>query len=110
MIMSWLWDSMEPSISDTCMFLQNVQGISHIIHCTYSKARDATQIFEIKIMTQATKEEGRIVTEYGNALQTLWQELNYYRVFEMKCTADAVILKKFIEADCVCDFFGRSQQ
>ncbi|KAG7027549.1 hypothetical protein SDJN02_11563, partial [Cucurbita argyrosperma subsp. argyrosperma] len=60
---------MESSISDTCMFLQNAQVILDSIHRTYSKARDVAQ------------------------------ELDYYRVFEMNYTADALILKKFIEPD-----------
>ena len=41
MILSWLWDSMEPTISDTCMFLSSAKEIWDFIHRTYSKARDA---------------------------------------------------------------------
>ena len=41
MIMSWLWDSMEPMISDTCMFFSTAKEIWEFIRRTYSKARDA---------------------------------------------------------------------
>jgi len=44
--------------------------------------------------------------EYANSLQNLWQELNHYRVFEMKCANDAVTLKTFIEKDQVYDFLA----
>ena len=58
----------------------------------------------MKIMTKAMKQEGKIVIEYVNVLQTLWPELNYYRIFEMNCTTYILILKKFIETDHVYEF------
>ncbi|KAL6331497.1 hypothetical protein AAG906_011437 [Vitis piasezkii] len=48
MIMSWLWDSINPAISNTCMFLTTAKEIWDSIHRTYSKARDAAQVYEIK--------------------------------------------------------------
>ena len=42
--------------------------------------------------------------EYANSLKNLWQELDHYRVFEMKCSEDTAILKNFIEKDQVYDF------
>ena len=41
MIMTWLWNSMIPKISDTCMFLATVKDIWDAIQQTYSKARNA---------------------------------------------------------------------
>ncbi|GAV59939.1 UBN2_3 domain-containing protein, partial [Cephalotus follicularis] len=64
MIMSWLWDSMDPTI------------------------------------------RSRTVTEYANTLQKLWQELDHYQVFEMKCSEDAATLKIFIEKAKVYDFLA----
>ncbi|GAV66138.1 LOW QUALITY PROTEIN: UBN2_3 domain-containing protein, partial [Cephalotus follicularis] len=64
MIMSWLWNSMDPTI------------------------------------------RSRTVTEYANTQQNLWQELDHYRVFEMKCSEDAATLKIFIEKDRVYDFLA----
>ena len=106
MIMSWLWDSMDPMISDTCMFLTTAKEIWNFICRTYSKAHDAAQVYEIKIKTAATKQGDKSATEYANLLQNLWQELDHYRVFEMKCPDDAVILKNFVEKDRVYDFLA----
>ncbi|GAV76444.1 UBN2_3 domain-containing protein [Cephalotus follicularis] len=106
MIMSWLWDSMDPTISDTCMFLKTAKGIWDSIHRTYSKARDVAQVYEIKVKTSAMKQESRTVIEYANTLQNLWQELDQYRVFEMKCSEDTTTLKNFIENDRVYDFLA----
>ena len=106
MIMSWLWDSMEPMISDTCMFFSTAKEIWEFIRRTYSKARDAAQVYEIKVKTAATKQGDKSVTEYANLLQNRWQELDHYRVFEMKCPEDVGILKSFIERDRVYDFLA----
>ena len=95
MIMAWLWNSMIPEISDTCMFLATAKDIWDAIQQTYSKARDAAQVYEVKVKT---------VTEYANQLKSLWQELDHYRVIKTKCPEDAAILKDFIEQDRVYDF------
>ena len=55
MIMSWLWDSMDHAISDTCMFFTIEKEIWNSICRTYSKAYDAAQVYEIKLKTSATK-------------------------------------------------------
>ncbi|KAG0461572.1 hypothetical protein HPP92_021869 [Vanilla planifolia] len=106
MIMSWLWDSMDPMISDACMFFGTAREIWDYTRRTYSKANDAAQVYEIKVKTAATKQGDKSVTEYANLLQNLWQELDHYRVFEMKSPEDAAILKKFIEKDRVYDFLA----
>ncbi|GAV78012.1 hypothetical protein CFOL_v3_21480 [Cephalotus follicularis] len=46
------------------------------------------------------------MTEYAYTLQNIWQELNHYRVFEMKCPEDATASKIFIEKDMVYDFLA----
>ena len=46
------------------------------------------------------------MTECANSLKNLWQELDHYRVSEMKCLKDTAILKNFIEKDRVYDFLA----
>ena len=79
MIMAWLWNSMTPEISDTCMFLATSKDIWDAIQQTYSKARDAAQVYEVKVKTIAAKQGSKTVTEYVNQLKALWQELDHYR-------------------------------
>ena len=69
MIMSWLWNSMTPEISDTCMFLPSAKAIWDTVYQTYSKVHDAALIYEIKTKTTATKQGTKSVTEYANLLQ-----------------------------------------
>ena len=82
MIMAWLWNSMTPEISDTCMFLARAKDILDAIQQTYSKSRDAAQVYKVKVKTIGTKQGSKIVTEYANQLKTLWQELDHYRMIK----------------------------
>ena len=104
MIMAWLWNSMTPEISNTCMFLATAKDIWDAIQQTYSKAIDVAQVYEVKVKTIAAKQGSKTVTEYVNQLKTLWQELDHYRVIKTKCPEDAVVLKDFIKQDRVYDF------
>lgn len=105
-VMSWLWDSMTPEISDTYMLLPTAKEIWDAINQTYSKVRDAAPVYDIKVKTMATKQGSKPVTEYSNLLKNLWHELDHYRVLEMKCSTDAITLKKFIERDRVFEFLA----
>lgn len=44
LIMSWLWNSMNPKISNTCMFLSTTKEIRDAVQQMYLKAYDATQV------------------------------------------------------------------
>ena len=95
---------MTPKISYTCMFLATAKDIWDAIQQTYSKARDAAQVHEVKVKTIAAKQGSRTIIEYVNQLKTLWQEHYRYRVIKTKCPEDAAVLKDFIKQDRVYDF------
>ncbi|XP_073224810.1 uncharacterized protein [Cicer arietinum] len=103
-IMAWLWDAMTSEISDTCMFLSTVKKTWKALEETYSKAKDAAQIYDVKVKTVAAKQGNKIVTEYANHLKALWMEMDHYRAIKVKCPADAALLKEYIEQDRVYDF------
>ena len=44
MVMSWLWNSIIPKISDTVMFLSTTKEIWDAMKQTYFKLKDAVQI------------------------------------------------------------------
>lgn len=54
-IMAWLWNSMTPEISVICMFLAVAKDIWDIIQQRYSKARDAAQVYKVKVKTMVAK-------------------------------------------------------
>jgi len=55
MIMAWLWNSMVPKISDTCMLLKSAKQIWEAVKQTYSKAKDVVQIYDVKVKIVAAK-------------------------------------------------------
>lgn len=97
MVMSWLWESMEPNISMTCMFLSTAKEIWDFLKRSYSKAKDEALIYEIQVKAAATKQGSFSVSEYSSLLQSLWQELDQYQVLKMKCSEDATLLKNYIQ-------------
>ena len=54
------------------MLLTIVKDICDAVHQIYLKALDATQMYEIKVKTKATKQGKKIVTEYANILKNQW--------------------------------------
>lgn len=46
---------MSPEISDTCMFLSTTKDMWDAIQQTYSKPRDAAQVYKIKVKRIAAK-------------------------------------------------------
>ena len=55
LVMSCLWNSMVPEISDTVMLLTTAREIWKAVKTTYSKVNDAAQIYEIWTKVAATK-------------------------------------------------------
>ena len=74
---------MIPDMSDTVMFLTTTKDIWEAINLTYSKVRDATQIYEIRAKVEATKQGTKSTREYADLLQTLWQELDHYQCLKI---------------------------
>lgn len=81
MIMALLWNSMVLEIIDTCVFRKSAKEIWEVVGQTYSEAKDAAQIYDLKVKTLETKHEIKLVTEYANHL---WMELDHYRVMYTK--------------------------
>ncbi|KAJ9552519.1 hypothetical protein OSB04_016564 [Centaurea solstitialis] len=106
LIMSWLWDSMHPEVSGTCMFLTSAKEVWETVKQTYSKVKDAALVFEIKTKINSTKQGTTSVTEYYNTLNSLWLELDYYHSIQMKNSEDVASLIKFIEGERIYEFLA----
>jgi len=68
------------------------------------KAKDAAQIYVVKVKTLNAKQGKKSVTKYANQLKFLWMELDHYQVIKAKCPKDSTILKEFVKQDRVYDF------
>lgn len=104
LIIAWLWNSMNPEISDTIMFLSTAKEIWDAIEQTYSKNKLFAHVYDVKVKTLAGKYGNKFVTEYANHLKSFWMELDYYKVIKTNYVEDATVLKKTIEQDMVYDF------
>lgn len=93
-IRSWLWDSMDPSISITCMFLKTAKEIWEYIQRSYSTAKDAAFIYDLWLRSMTTKQEGLSVSEYATNLQRWWSELDQYQSIKWETTGDALLYQK----------------
>ncbi|KAJ1421344.1 hypothetical protein SESBI_13778 [Sesbania bispinosa] len=102
--MAWLWNSMIPEISYTCMFLNLEKEIWDSVEQTYAKAKDTAQVYEVKVKNLVAKLGNKTIIEYANQLKSLWMELDHYRAIKTTCSKDSIILKDHIEKDRVHDF------
>lgn len=104
LVISWLWDSMQPEISGNCMFFTTTKDIWDTVKQTYSEVKDAALVFEIKTKIHSTKQDTMSVTEYYNIMNGLWLELDYYQNLKMKCGDAAAMMMKFVEGERLYEF------
>ena len=97
---------MESEISQTCLFLSTAKEVWDAVHQTYSRVRDAAQIYEIKTRISGFKQGSKSVTEYSTAMKSLWLELDHSRSIKMKCSEDVAILKRFMEQERVYEYLA----
>jgi osmotically-inducible protein OsmY len=72
LVMSWLVNSMVPSISKIYLFMATAKDIWDSAREMYSDTEDSSQIFEIKTKLWKAKQGERSVTEYYMEMSSLW--------------------------------------
>ncbi|KAE8731219.1 Detected protein of unknown function [Hibiscus syriacus] len=97
MIMSWLINSMDPSVGRTYLFLPTAHDIWNVVNETYSDLGNAGQWFELK---QGEKN----VTQYYTDLKTLWQEVDMFNDYEWSCAKGRALFQKMVEKERVFEF------
>lgn len=96
MIMSLLIDSMTPDIKSSYMRLTTAKEVWEAVTQIYVVSGDATKIYELNRRIIETRQNSRPLSVYFNALQTIWQELDFLQPLDMVCAADTVKLQKRI--------------
>lgn len=79
------------------MFQNSAKDIWDALQQTYSKAKDAAWVYEVKVKTMVVKQDNKTVAKYANMLQNLWHELDHHRVIEIRRSEDAMILKNLLK-------------
>lgn len=106
MVMSWLVNSMAPSISKIYLFMATAKDIWDSVREMYSDTEDSSQIFEIKTKLWKAKQGERSVTEYYMEMSSLWQELDLSMDEQWDCPSDGVRYKKRVENERLYEFLA----
>lgn len=106
MVMSWLINSMEPSIGRSYLFLPSARALWDAVKDTYSDVGNSAQLYEVTTKMRDAKQGSKSVTQYFNDLMALWMECDLYYDFEWKCSADHARFLKLIEKDRVFQFLA----
>ncbi|CAA6665274.1 unnamed protein product [Spirodela intermedia] len=69
------------------------------LYQTYSRARDAAQLYELKLKMMTMRQMKKSVTEYTHEVRTLWQEFDQYKIADMTDPFDAALYREEIERD-----------
>lgn len=86
------------------MFLPTAKEICDSIRETFSKVKDATQIYDLIVKAWLAKKEIKSVTKFAKFLKNWWGELDQYHSLNMKCSKDATTSKRMIENDRAYQF------
>ena len=87
LIMSWLLNSISPSIAQSVIFLESAVDIWTDLHERFSQG-DLLRIAELQEEIYGLSQANRPVSEFYTALKTLWEELdNYHPLATYSCDA-----------------------
>ncbi|KAK8684074.1 hypothetical protein V6N13_040111 [Hibiscus sabdariffa] len=76
--MTWLLNSMVPSISKNFLLYTTAADIWSAVRETYSSTNNIAELYHIEDQATALKQETMPVTLYYNTLNALWQKLDLY--------------------------------
>ncbi|KAL4304458.1 hypothetical protein GQ457_10G015160 [Hibiscus cannabinus] len=77
-VMSWLLNSMIPSVGRNFLLYTSAAEIWTAVQETYSSKDNDSALYGIEEQIFALKQEGMGVTAYYNSLQSLWQQIDLY--------------------------------
>ncbi|WVZ26235.1 hypothetical protein V8G54_004779 [Vigna mungo] len=96
LIMSWLLNSLSPSIAQSFIYFESVVAIWDDLRDRFYQS-DLLRIAELQEEIYGIKQGSRSVSEYYTSLKTLWEELDNYRPFpECQCYAKTYHQQDFI--------------
>lgn len=85
--MTWLFNSMKPTICYTFLLLDTPYKIWITVAQTYSHKGNDAHDFELRKKLRGLDQHNRFLAEYYCELSGVWQELDCYQWFQAVCTA-----------------------
>ncbi|XP_058188911.1 uncharacterized protein LOC131306592 [Rhododendron vialii] len=104
--MTWLFNSMLPTIRHIFLLLDTPYTVWTTVAQTYSQKGNDAQAFELRTKLRGLDQYNRSLVEYYAELRGVWQELDYYRAFQAVCAADATTFHQMVEKERIYDFLA----
>src|SRR3954469_4577352 len=102
--MSFLFNSMDPSLVGSYILYDTAAQIWSAIKQTYSQSNNYAEIFAIHQKLLALKQGDLTVVAYINAITSEWQKLDFYDPFTTSSAADNIKFKERIDRERLYKF------
>ena len=106
LVKSWLINSMTTNLMSHFVQCGTAKEVWDAVKRSYLDASDSSQVYELMKKTFQLRQDGRLLTEYYNELNSVFMELDYRRPNDMECTADSEKYMKRITEDRVYMFLA----
>lgn len=103
-VKGWLINSLEPRLRSKYIRHPTARDVWKALATTYYDGSDETQIFALNRKVTKLKQEEKIVEEFYDELQALWQEIDYRCPNPMDTPGDTDKFNLFIQKDRVYTF------
>ncbi|XP_078446675.1 uncharacterized protein LOC144715601 isoform X2 [Wolffia australiana] len=100
----WLLNTMHPDTRKRWFSQAPAKELWDNLHQVYFKSRRLFKLYEIKVKIRSTKQRNQKVMDYYHKLQSLWNELDFYRGTLNGWPDDEGAIKRIIEEDRILDF------
>ncbi|KAF9589938.1 hypothetical protein IFM89_029554 [Coptis chinensis] len=81
MVLTWLWNSMEPKVLTNVQFLPTAKRVWSSLKEMYSQENDISRIYDLFESLFKTKQGDQPIDEYYSTMKGLWEELLLYQPF-----------------------------
>jgi GAG-pre-integrase domain len=103
-VKGWLINSLDPRLRANFIRYPTAKEVWDAISTTFYDGHDEVQVYNLNKKVTRLKQSGRMIEEYYNELQGLWQEINFRCPNPMVCAVDITKFNEFVEKNRVYTF------
>ncbi|GAV77654.1 UBN2_3 domain-containing protein [Cephalotus follicularis] len=104
--MSWLLNSIEPTVSPQYMMLDSAKDVWDAIAEQFSQGNNYAQAYELSKQVRELKQGELPLATYYSTLTHLWQQFDSYRTHKPSIATELLTYQKDIEKERVYAFLG----
>ncbi|GAV57085.1 UBN2_3 domain-containing protein, partial [Cephalotus follicularis] len=106
LVMSWLLNSIKPTLSPPYMMLDSAKDVRDAIAEQFSQGNNYARAYELSKLAWELKEGELPLATYYSTLTHLWQQFDSYRTYKPSIVAKLLTYQKDIEKESVNAFLG----